>query len=319
MPLPDFIIIGERRSGTSALATRLRQHPGLFVHPKRDRGYFLDDSARKGEVDQEWAISHSREDYSAFFSDAGAGGDDRIIGEKSADYLFHPAAHARMAEWLPAARFVVILRHPVNRAWSHYWNEVGKGRETLSFEDALAAEESRLAASPYSRNHLSYRSRGCYARNLELFNKTIDPQRVFVTTLERMIADPAPTLQALMAFLGADDTFIFHEDVRRRNPNWTMTPKPWARHGIAALLAKANHHGARLAAKWLASERSGRREWLCKLKSPFFTLAAHEKMRDETRRALLDFYRPHVAALENMLGRRMAEWPDLTDAGDGRA
>ena len=139
---------------------------------------------------------------------------------------------------------------------------------------------------------------------------------MFITTLERMIADPAPVLSALMDFLGADSTFVFEEDVRLRNPNWAMTPKPWACTGVAGMLARGYDKTARIAVKALTHDRDRRRELLGRLKAPFFVLAAGQKMDPQTRNELRAFYRPHAAALEDMLGRALDEWPDLTSAGE---
>ncbi|HFC04224.1 MAG TPA: hypothetical protein ENJ55_00845, partial [Rhizobiales bacterium] len=152
MRSPNFIIAGERRCGTTTLANTLSRHSDIFVHPKPDGGYFIDDSVGKkaSATGQAWASSHSLEDYQAWFLSAGAGSES-ALGEKSADYLFWHKSHPRMANFVPDAKLIVILRHPIDRAWSHYWNEVAKGRETLGFEEAIAAEAGRLEGSDYER------------------------------------------------------------------------------------------------------------------------------------------------------------------------
>ena len=104
MLLPVFVILGERRAGTSSLTARLGQHPGIFMLPKQDRGYFVDDDARLGrKAAGDWDETHSVEEYSAFFAEAGAD-PGRIAPEKSADYLFWRPAHERLNRYLPKAR-----------------------------------------------------------------------------------------------------------------------------------------------------------------------------------------------------------------------
>jgi hypothetical protein len=131
MPLPSFIISGQRRSGTTSLTAKLDAHPDVFLHRKRDSGWFVDEQVRFGEG-PDWDESHSPGAYSDWFAAAGMEGEKRV-GEKSAGYLYHKPCHARIATCLPDALHIVSLRHPIDRAWSHYWNEVGKARETLSF------------------------------------------------------------------------------------------------------------------------------------------------------------------------------------------
>jgi len=315
MPLPDFVVAGERRSGTSGLSALLAQHPGIFMHPKRDRGYFVDDEARKGpEAKAGWDRTHSVEDYAAFFADAGAE-TGKIIGEKSADYLFWRPAHERLNQYLPEAKFIITLRNPVERAWSHYWNEVGKGRERLSFETALTAEQDRKQRDAYAHNHLSYVARGFYDESLTHFFEHISRDRVLVTTLESLISDPETVLPEICRFLGADPRFRFPEARGKHNPNWTMTPKPWAERGSIARIASGYGLVTEKVVKALVKDRDRRRRLIGTLKSPFFSLATKRKISRRTRAELEDLYKPHIAALESLLDRRFAEWT-FSEAGD---
>src|SRR5690606_21224305 len=185
--LPNLVVIGERRSGSTWLSKQLGQHPAVFVHPKRDRGYFLDDDARHHIPASTWEQSHNKDDYRAWFG----GGDPNgrtIACEKSADYLFWRPAHERLARFLPSAKYIAVLRHPVRRAWSHYWIEVGKGREHEDFGTALALESAR-AAQPFTRNHLSYRTRGYYDDSIEHFCSVIPRRSLHVLTLEELVRD----------------------------------------------------------------------------------------------------------------------------------
>ena len=141
MVLPNLIVAGERRCGTTFLSQRLAAHPDIFVHPKRDRGYFIDDDARHRGACALWETTHSVEQYRAFFRDAGAG-NQSVICEKSADYLFWQPAHRRMTDYLPDAKYILILRHPVRRALSHYWIEVGKRRESADLATAIVRDRA---------------------------------------------------------------------------------------------------------------------------------------------------------------------------------
>jgi hypothetical protein len=312
MPLPTFLIIGERRSGTTSLAKWLEPHPDVYMHPKVDMAYFVDDAVVgrmdwfDGEVDEsQWDQNHSAQEYSALFA---ASGSKIAIGEKSADYLFWRPAHSRMARLLPDAKFIATLRDPVERAWSHYWNEVGKGREVLSFEDAIAAEPDRIRRSAYARDHLSYCTRGHYDESLGDLFQTIPPEKVLVVTLEELKSSPQATLQKVFGFIGVDAKRGSERAGVRYNANWTTIQRGWARYpvigwverGVAALVGRA----VRLASRDTYRRRDLQRRAL----SVFRETKDDKRMADDTRRMLQDRFAPHIAAAGRMLGRDFQEW-----------
>lgn len=315
MPLPTFVIVGERRSGTTSLSHLMAAHPDIYMHDKREIGYFIEDEAKgtrrqnpntplSADADA-WARTHGMEDYAEKFA-AGAG--FPVIGEKSADYLFWSPAHARLAAYLPQGRFIVSLREPVSRAWSHYWNEVGKGRERLTFAEALDSEAERCRISAYARNHLSYGCRGFYDETLAGFLSCIPEDRVLVITLEEMAQNREQTLAKVLSFVGADPARLAPDTEAVRNTNWTMVPKPWAERPAIRPLAQAYDNTARLAANLVTKDKFERRRVLRRLQSVFREPARTLEMPDAIRKRLSNLYRPHVDRLEQMLGRPLDEW-----------
>src|SRR5215208_8528317 len=119
-PLPDFLILGAQKAGTTALYAYLRWHPQI-TGPSFKEVSFFDRHYARGE---RWYRAHLPMRRSS------------IVGEASPSYLFHPLAPERVAQMLPNARLVALLRNPVDRAFSHYQHEVALGREPLSFEAA---------------------------------------------------------------------------------------------------------------------------------------------------------------------------------------
>ncbi len=210
-PLPDFLIIGAQRSGTSSLYKYLEQHPSVLASLRKETEYL---SARwcKGEA---WYRAH-------FPSRARRALETRLRGrvpmsfEASPNYVFHPRAPARASGLLPDAKLVVLLRNPVERAFSHYQHEVRAGREPLSFEaalerepDRLAGQEERVAADASFRSlaweRFSYVSRGHYADQLERWLQFYPRERILVVPSEELYADPATTYRGLLVFLGLPD------------------------------------------------------------------------------------------------------------------
>jgi hypothetical protein len=200
-PLPGFLILGAQKAGTTALYAYLRRHPEI-TGPSWKEVSFFDRHWTRGEA---W--------YRGNFPNVWRSRGD-LIGEASPSYLFHPLAPRRVAELVPAAKLIVLVRNPVERAYSHYQHEVALGREPLSFEEALAAEdertageEARLAAEPGYFSHAwwnyTYRARGRYAEQLERWLEVFPREQLLVLPSEELLREPEATHAFVLEFLGA--------------------------------------------------------------------------------------------------------------------
>src|SRR5207302_2712863 len=134
-----------------------------------------------------------------------------ITGEASPYYLFHPHAPARAALVVPKTKLIVLLRNPVERAYSHYYHNIKHRWETLSFEEALAQEETRtrdegqrLAADPhynsYNHQHYSYLARGIYADQLQRWMDYFPKEQFFILKSEDFYATPDMKLTEIFMF-----------------------------------------------------------------------------------------------------------------------
>ncbi len=208
-PLPDFLIIGAQKAGTTALYAYLRWHPGI-TGPSFKEVSFFDRHYARGPL---WYRAHlpSRpRQWPARRRD----GKWPLVGEASPSYLFHPLAPERVAALMPDARLVAVLRNPVDRAFSHYQHEVALGREPLSFEDALDAEDERMrgevermVSDPSYFSHAwwnyTYVSRGRYAEQLERWYAALPREQILVVLSDELSEQPAETYARVLAFLGA--------------------------------------------------------------------------------------------------------------------
>lgn len=202
---PDYLIVGEKRCGTTSLHRYLLQHPQVRTPLASKSTHFFDLHFDRG-VD--W--------YTSFFPVLPGKRTARsIVGETSPYYLFHPLAGERISDVLPDVRLIVLLREPGLRAWSHYQYEHAKGTEPLSFADAIAAEperlngvEQQLIDNPnlISDEHRawSYVSRSRYGRSLARLTETNDRARIHVVRSESLFEDPHSTLAGVHEFLGLD-------------------------------------------------------------------------------------------------------------------
>jgi hypothetical protein len=196
-PLPDFLILGAQKAGTTALYAYLRWHPEI-TGPSFKEVSFFDRHYAKGE---RWYRAHMPVRRRS------------LVGEASPSYLFHPLAPERVARLLPDARLIALLRNPVDRAFSHYQHEVALGREPLSFEAAVDREEERMQGeldrmlrdpSYFSLAwwNYTYVARGRYAEQLERWFASFPREQLLVLFTEELSADTARTYRRVLGFLG---------------------------------------------------------------------------------------------------------------------
>jgi hypothetical protein len=199
-PLPDFLILGAQKAGTTALYAYLRWHPHI-TGPSFKEVSFFDRHYARGE---RWYRAHMPVRRSG------------IVGEASPSYLFHPLAPDRVARILPNARLIALLRNPVDRAFSHYQHEVALGREQLSFEEALAGEGERMRGEvermledPRYFSHAwwnyTYAARGRYAEQLERWFAVFPRDQLLVLLTDELAADTAGTYGRTLDFLGVEE------------------------------------------------------------------------------------------------------------------
>ncbi|MEN0049324.1 MAG: sulfotransferase [Bacteroidota bacterium] len=314
MTLPNFIIIGERRSGTTNLAKWLEAHPEIFIAPQVDKGFFIDDEVNgrriwlDGQVDtSKWEEDHNLKDYAAYFEDVTT---EIAIGEKSADYLFWTPAHARIKKNLPDIKLLVILRNPIERAWSMYWNELGKGREDLSFEEAIVVEKERIAKSDYAKDHLSYISRGFYDESLAALFKVFNPEKVKVLVLEECIKNPIAQLKEVYQFLGVNEETGFQNVNKKVNANWTLLTRPfWKSNSVLESIERKAYRVILLFSKLVyRNNRFKNRKLAIFLARPFRYSKKDVQMKPKTREKLRKEYKASIKSLERLLGKDLSIW-----------
>jgi hypothetical protein len=200
-PLPDFLVLGAQKAGTTALYEYLRRHPQITGPSWKEVSFF----------DRHWARGESW--YRGNFPNL-ARTRGKLVSEASPSYVFHPLAPQRVQEVVPEARLIVLVRNPVDRALSQYNHEVALGREPLPFEEALDAEEERLrgeqermAADPryFSREWWShtYKARGRYAEQLQRWLAVFPREQLLVLPTDDLGSDPAQAHAQVLEFLGA--------------------------------------------------------------------------------------------------------------------
>jgi Sulfotransferase domain len=216
-PLPDYLIIGTKRGGSTSMFKYLNRHPNVLpMWPgveNAKKTYFFDRYYDRGT---DW--------YRAHFPTAARRaeveertGAPAITGEAAVNYMFNPLVCDRVRQTLPDVKLIVLLRNPVDRIWSHYHERVNAGTEPLSFEDALEAEDERLAGevermtadpSYYSErlDFCSYKARGRYLEHLAPWLDAFYPEQLHIVRSEDLYADSGRVVTEVQTFLGLPES-----------------------------------------------------------------------------------------------------------------
>jgi hypothetical protein len=245
-PLPEFLMIGTKRGGTTSLYYGLLEHPNVLplfpsakVVPKRrdTKGVHYFDTAYG--CGARWYRSWFPSRLTRLAVERRTR-DRAITGEASPYYLFHPDAARRAAALVPEARLLALLRHPVERAHSAWKEQVRNGVETLSFEDALAAEddrlgeeEQRLLADPghvsFAHEFQSYARQSDYAESVRRWLDHYPASKLLVRTSEDFYRRSGPVLDEVAAFLGLPRFAGWRPQVLNAAPGTAVAPATRAR------------------------------------------------------------------------------------------
>lgn len=185
--LPELLIIGAQRSGSTSTYSYLVQHPRIRKAWRKEVRYF--DSARNYANGEAWYRTH--------FSLRGPG---TLAVEATPEYIFHPDAPVRMARLVPQARLIALLRDPVERAISHYHHSARLGHESRDIETAMAEQPAARPASLRAIN--SYLARGLYAEQLEAVLQCFPRDQLLVLASEELFDDATAAMAHILGFVG---------------------------------------------------------------------------------------------------------------------
>lgn len=264
--MPEFIIIGAQKCGTTSLYYYLVEHSNIASAWRKELRFF-DNNFKKGLAWYHGQFPFSiRRSYAQIIHKQ-----DLITGEASPDYFFHTHAPKRVRSILPQVKLIVLLRNPADRAYSHYRHQVARGRESLSFEKAITYEEERTRGErekveasetyySYNYEHFSYISRGIYADYLQKWFNLFPREQFLILKSEDLYADPAAILKQTLRFLDVPE----------------VEPKR-----LKEGYEKYNNSESKEHTKFTPPS----------------------KLDPEFRQRLVEFYKPHNARLYELLGR----------------
>jgi hypothetical protein len=301
MALPDFFVAGAPKAGTTALHAALARHPSLYLSPVKEPKFFLGDGpppARGGPGDVRTYREHvwRREDYEALFDEASAG---RLRGESTPFYLYRHDAQLRIRALLPDAKFIVVLRDPVERAhsnWTHLWSA---GLDPVGdFVQACAEEDRRIKAGWADFWH--YLALGRYGEQLERLYATFGPEQVLVFRYRTLLDQPAQVLDRICAFLRVPQGVL----TEMPRENVTAHPELTLRHRALSAALRVAHALPGVATD--ALEQNLQRD------SP-----PRRSLTWAERRALIPRFEADIRLLESITGEDYSDWLQPRGASGG--
>lgn len=203
-PLVDFIVVGVQKAGTTALFDYLLDDPAYSLSKVKEVHFFDDESVNWAAPD--YAPYHAQFDWER----------PAIRGEATPIYLYWPRSLQRIGAYNPKVRLIVMLRDPVQRAWSHWRMETSRGVETRPFSWCIRQGRARLfEGEPWgAHREFSYVERGFYGEQIERLFSLFPREQVLILTAEELRQDPSKTLATLSEFLGAVPCgAVTHRDV----------------------------------------------------------------------------------------------------------
>jgi len=247
--LPNFIIIGAGRSGTTSLYYYLVQHPDIFLKPDKqpEPHFFIREKEYVNGLDY-YSQTH--------FSDYQ---DEKAIGEASTLTLFFERGAQRLYQHLPEIKILCSLRNPIDRMFSEYWRRIDHTWEDLSFEAALEQEAERLKApkDSYFRDFEpeAYQRRGYYYQHLKAWLKYFPQEQLKVFLFEDLVNDPKGLLKSIFEFLKVDPEFapMFRESAKNESSHAKHQMLPETRKSLVELYKDENERLAKLIGRDLSS------------------------------------------------------------------
>jgi hypothetical protein len=271
--LPNFLVIGAAKGGTTSLYQYLRQHPDIYMSPMKEPNYFTDEDQLFGKKSV-----RSRSEYEQLF--AGVNG-EHAIGEATPRSLNAISGIGRIQAELPGVRLIATLRQPADRAYSAYLQRFTDSREWRSAEEVLQPGNYQFEA-------------GRYHAKLRRYFDTFPRDQIKVILFDDLIARPRETVQSLYSFLGVDPDFPVDTSIRF-NPTWFPRFLRLTRLFNATATAVARN------APWASSTGLGTPLRRLLLRKP-------DPIPPALWRRLTDEYRDDIIATGELIGRDLSHW-----------
>lgn len=300
MTMPNFLVIGAGKAGTTSLDEYLKQHPQIYLSPVKEPNFFalegekLDFRGIGAETRiNSWSVTNI-ENYRALFKDAK---DRKAIGEVSPLYLYSPKAPDRIKHYIPEVKLIAILRNPADRAYSAYLWLFGQEREKIKdFAKALEAEESRIQGNWEWIWH--YRNLGFYYTQLKRYYDRFDREKIKIYLFEDLKNSGKDLIKDIYDFLEVDN--IYMPDTSMKYAYSVIPPKNQI---LQDFLTQKNPLKEFLKTLLPANIRKPLSAKVYKK-----NMTQPLKISKEMRQQLIEVYREDILKLEELIQRDLSLW-----------
>jgi len=298
--LPNFLVIGAPKAGTTSLYNYLKQHPQVYMSPAKEPKFFAFEGSSlsfNGSDKASFQIRNSTivdiESYEKLFS--GVTG-EIAIGEASPIYLHHSRAAERIHHYIPDCKFVAILRNPMERLYSDWKHNFHYGYETIGrFRPAVDAWQKKREKQNFIP-YLNYVEKGYYAKHISRYLENFQHDRFALFLFEDLQAYPGHVMRSIFEFLGVDNEAVIDTNEKHMVAANTL----WRFPRLQTRLSRINKtlQGSKLAGATQCES------WIRK------TFCVPPQLNDQDYRWLLRRYQNDIRGLEQMLSRDLSGWFD---------
>lgn len=299
MTLPNFLIIGAAKSGTSSLYMYLKQHPQIYLSPIKEPHFFSYDSKSKMTSGPGDFIPNAITDFEEYIHLFDGVKDEIAIGEASPTYLYREEAPIRIHALIPSVKIICILRDPAERAFSAYKHLVREHRETAKdFQEALALEEDRISKNCGPLWH--FVNVGLYYQQLKRYYDLFDPKNILVLLQEDLLKDPTTVFSRIFDFLRVDPEFLPDSS---KKYNISGLPKNKRVHKIAGKIFNSPNP-----IRWLSRKIIPRQTRKKFKRSVIQNNMEQSEIPENIREELLNAFKEDIQNLEQLINQDLSNW-----------
>lgn len=296
--LPNFLVVGAAKAGTTSVYNYLKQHPEIYMSPLKEPFYFSFIDAKpsfKGPYDEKTnkEIITNLSDYEKLFESVNW---EKAIGECSNSYLFFRQSALNIKKTIPDCKIIMILRNPVERAYSHYLQSIMLGHENLSFKDAIKNEQVRKKEN--WRWHYQYVAQSLYYEQVLQYYDIFGEQKIRVFLFEELKSDALKVMKNIFEFLEVDSSFKPVIEIH----NATGLPKNKILHKFLSY----DNWIKDITKPFTSSKLRGKIYNLILLKN--YDYKKKNKLDDELRKELNIVFKDDIMKLEKLINRDLSNW-----------
>ena len=286
--LPNFFIVGAPKAGTTSLYHYLKKHPQVYMSPIKEPNFFSFEETVKQNLYYKEKGIENYEEYQKLFSGVN---NEKAVGEASVSYLFYSMVPRLIKETVGDAKIIILLRNPVDRAFSHYYMDCKFRYIKRPFEDVLYQRTNGAISKLYYQQYIEL---GLYYNQVKRYIDIFGRSEVKIFLYEEIELDIKKVITEVFDFLGVDKTFT--PDLNKKYNSYLVP-----RNSIVSTLY--SQRGLRNVARRILPKRKIER-----IKKIFFSDKKNNEVKIETISYMRELYKPDIQKLESLLDLNLNQW-----------